>query len=297
MSITELTKLKGYNNNCGICGGTFKKGKLGSSCTLIRCTECGLIIRDLRLCEGKARNDIESGGSEVLDVVRLSLMKKYMLARVSKYFSSDKLRMLDVGFGGGFLLEKFAQMGNIVWGIDSSERRIDDLNLKLKYSDNIRIENGFIEDVNLPQNFFEVTYMIHIIEHLKDPIGSLAKINSSLKKGGVLFLVTPDAASKSLDLFKEDWWYFEDPTHYQFFSPLALYKLLRKTGFNIIEIKKIPLESFTLEANSLLRFVGLETLNYSLRNIFTLILSFFFNILRLVVPKMHPSICILARKE
>lgn len=284
-------------SNCWICGGKVEKFHLSPECTLYRCNKCGLILRNLQLCKAKARKSERLGGNASLDVLRLYYTKRAISGMIKKQFAHKKLNVLDIGFGRGSLLLRFAKEKHKVWGIDPDEELVTLLSNKTGGFRNINLLCGSLEDVQLPKKFFDIAYMFHVIEHFKEVNPCVKKLQESLKSGGILFIITPNGESKGIKLFNENWWYFEDPTHYQFFTPKSLKILLGNNGFEILEIRRPILESLTFEANSILRWSNLDIRNSILKISFLLLSSLFFLPIRFFYPSIHPSIEIIAQKK
>ena len=49
-----------------------------------------------------------------------------------------------------------------------------------------------LENVTLPNDYFDIIYMIHTLEHLKSPNEIFFKIKSALKSDGILYIEVPN---------------------------------------------------------------------------------------------------------
>jgi SAM-dependent methyltransferase len=220
--------------------------RIGPGCILWRCSSCGHILRDLELCNARARSH-PWGGSGSFDQVRSRLTLRNLRRALPK---SGRLDILEIGFGRGLLLSEFLDQGHRVSGIDPGmlER---DLAEPLRSLDTLYSEQA--ESVQLPGSAMDVIYGIHVVEHLSDPAVVFRDCQHALRDGGLLYLVTPNARSKGLTLFREAWWNLEDPTHVRFFSSRSISLMLRRAGFRRI-VTRIPIaDSLTVEISSLLR--------------------------------------------
>ena len=83
---------------------------------------------------------------------------------------------------------------------------------------------------------FDVITMIHVIEHLKNPIDILKKIKKILKKKGILIIETPDFDSAMARRYNLKFRLLHDKTHISLFSSESLIRLVRNLGFQIIKI-------------------------------------------------------------
>ncbi|MBN1756342.1 class I SAM-dependent methyltransferase [bacterium] len=282
---------------CPICGGKFKEINIGKSCLLLKCKQCGLLKRDLDKCFAHARAFQDFGGNSQLDKWRLANVKLLVDRIINKYFSNRKQSILDIGFGRGFLLKAFIREGHSVWGIDHDQRMVDKVSMDLERSYRSNIIHSELEKFEVPSGCFDIAYMVHVIEHLKNPSIVLGRLYEALKPGGILLIITPNGDSASLRLFKENWWFLEDPTHYYFYNHTSMHILLESAGFKIISRQPVLGESFTLEANSALRWLGFYNLNNPTLTFSSLGLSLLFNLIRIAYPDLHPSITAIARKK
>ncbi len=81
--------------------------------------------------------------------------------------------------------------------------------------------------------------MIHVIEHLFDPIGTLKICRRLLKPGGRLLVVTPNAASLGHAAFKAAWRGLEVPRHLFLFSRESLEICLEQAGFRVTRLRTL----------------------------------------------------------
>jgi len=109
----------------------------------------------------------------------------------------QKVRILDVGCGGGLLSEPMKKLGAEVVGIDASEKNIQIAKLHAK-KNNLDI-NYFCSS---PENFtkkmkFDVVLNMEIVEHVEDVDFFLKSSAKLLKKGGIMFVATLNKTLKS----------------------------------------------------------------------------------------------------
>jgi SAM-dependent methyltransferase len=141
-----------------------------------------------------------------------------------------KPRVLDAGCATGALLEKLRDRGWDVCGVEISpsagyarvERRLDVRSLPLE-------ENHF------PADSFDVLLASHLIEHLNAPGDFVRETYRILKKGGRLFVTTPNIGGFQARLFGGRWRsaIFD---HLYLFSKKTLSQLLSAAGFTIERI-------------------------------------------------------------
>ena len=132
--------------------------------------------------------------------IRISYIKENII-NTFKLKNNDKplkkLKILDIGCGGGLLSEPMCRLGAEVTGIDASEKNIQVAKLHAK-KNNLNI-NYFSKS---PENFktdikFDIILNMEIIEHVEDVDIFLKSCSSLLKKGGIMFVATINKTLKS----------------------------------------------------------------------------------------------------
>ena len=130
-----------------------------------------------------------------LDYIKKSIIKK--LKKVNNDNSLKKIKILDIGCGGGLLCEPLSKLGAQVVGIDASEKNIKIAKVHAK-KNNLRI-NYYCAS---PENFiskekFDVVLNMEIIEHVQNVNLFLKESSKFLKKNGIMFIATLNKTLKS----------------------------------------------------------------------------------------------------
>jgi SAM-dependent methyltransferase len=96
----------------------------------------------------------------------------------------------------------------------------------------IRIENGLIHDIAVPDDHFDVIIMDNSLEHTFDPNGALLKVFRLLRKGGGFFIAVPNSHGLSTKYLNANahW------GHWFLYSPRVLYDFLRSIGFVVTKV-------------------------------------------------------------
>lgn len=107
-----------------------------------------------------------------------------------------KLRLLDIGCGGGLLAEPLARLGAQVTAIDASEKNISIAKLHAE-RENLSIDYRAItaEELNTPP--YDVVTALEIIEHVDHVPQFIETCAARLKPGGMLFISTLNRTAKS----------------------------------------------------------------------------------------------------
>ena len=102
-----------------------------------------------------------------------------------------EVTVLEVGCGGGILLEEIAEMGFKTTGIDPAESSV---NVAISHSKeknlNIRYEIGRGENLPFESASFDVVLCCDVLEHVQDLPKVISEISRVLKRGGVFIYDT-----------------------------------------------------------------------------------------------------------
>lgn len=133
-------------------------------------------------------------------------------------------RLLDVGCGNGALLRSFQQLV-LHWQLAGTE-------LNDKYRAEIESIAGspalFTCALDEISETFDMISMLHVLEHIIDPLGFLAEVKDKLAPDGILLIDLPDYLYNPFDLLIAD--------HCSHFSTQTLQHILACAGFEIVTI-------------------------------------------------------------
>lgn len=162
------------------------------------------------------------------------LKNERVLAKLKRYRPEG--RFLDVGCNTGSLARAASDSGYSASGIDISEDAVsyarEVLGLDAHRGDFIRYP--------FPEDAFDVITLSHVLEHTKDPKGTLLKAYRSLKQGGILYLSVPDFGSPQARLFRQNWFHLDIPRHLYHFRKEVLMPVLREIGCRIEGVEQGP---------------------------------------------------------
>jgi|SRR5208282_5613916 2-polyprenyl-3-methyl-5-hydroxy-6-metoxy-1,4-benzoquinol methylase len=158
-----------------------------------------------------------------------------LLRNIKKYlgsFERGKSRFLDIGCGLGYLMDVAHDEGFQVSGVEFNH--VAAARLRSKYV--FPVYSGDVLDFE--DEPFDVITLMDVIEHFLDPMQSLAHIRNLVKPGGLLVLTTMDCdgiVSKLLGTRIEDFRRVRE--HVFFFTRRLMRDMLRKHGFDVMQIK------------------------------------------------------------
>ena len=119
-----------------------------------------------------------------------------VLATIDGYGPGPGGRVLDVGCGGGFLLEELARRGYSGTGIDLSPESVAIANQRLDEigaADRLRAEVGSAYEP--PAGPYDLVTLTDVLEHLEDPRACLRALRAQMNPGALLVISTPNRRS------------------------------------------------------------------------------------------------------
>lgn len=160
---------------------------------------------------------------------RLTMGYYYQLAQ--DYLPS-KNRILDVGCDVGYLLE-FAKADGFteLYGIEPIEAAAAAAEKNI----GAIVSREFYEEVDFPESYFDMITLVHVVDHLVDPIVTLKHSFYQLRDGGVVLAVVHNVQTVMSFLLGERFPPFNMYHHY-FFSKKTLGKLFETAGFEVIKV-------------------------------------------------------------
>lgn len=149
--------------------------------------------------------------------------------------------LLDLGCWVGFLLAEARERGwGRVTGVEPSEFGSRYARERLQ----LDVVRAGLFEAELPANGFDAVTLGDVIEHLTDPGAALDRIRPLLTDEGVLWMALPDAGSAVARAMGKRWWSVI-PTHVQYFTRASIATLLRRHGFDVLELDTAP-KAFTV---------------------------------------------------
>lgn len=197
--------------------------------------------------ESPAQVNDSSLDVQTKDKVFYEAWRQDLVHQIESHFGRLDVSVMDFGCGWCETLAYFKKQGMSCFGIDTAPEAIEygrSLGLNVEVSD--------LKEINPFGRKFDVVVMQNVLEHLADPIASVAEINNELLNPGGLFIVdVPNefnefqVAGKEVNDLNE--WWVAPPAHLNYFNRDSLKALLEGEGFNIVdELSSFPLELYLL---------------------------------------------------
>lgn len=137
-------------------------------------------------------------------------------------------KVLDIGCQTGIFLEALPDKIE-KYGVERSKWAGEYSRSIIK--GDIRI--GKIEEIEYPENHFDVINMSYVVEHLQSPLQTMEKIVSWLKKDGVIIISVPNFLSPCSIIFREFYRLADPRQHIYLTTKKSMAHLLKCLGVSI----------------------------------------------------------------
>ncbi len=185
----------------------------------MKCMICNSIMANK--CLGCGYKSIESSMPDNFyekkyfsSVITFESKPKHMRYVLRKCEAKGKI--LDIGCGMGLLLDEAKKIGCEGIGIEIS-------NYALEQRKDLDIRRDF----TFPDNYFDMVFMIGVIEHLQEPQSMINKIVKVLKKEGKLVITTVNSKLPHLT---------KPPEHLSYFNKRNIKMFLENNDFDVLSI-------------------------------------------------------------
>jgi 2-polyprenyl-3-methyl-5-hydroxy-6-metoxy-1,4-benzoquinol methylase len=157
---------------------------------------------------------------------------------IRKLFGNDRVRILDLGCGNGFVASRLSELGHDVTGIDAA---IDGIKVAQSTHSKTHFQQGSIYEDEWPdivKESFDCVISLEVVEHLFYPKVLFKRSYELIKDSGYLVVSTPyHGYLKNLALSLTNSWdkHFDvtwDGGHIKFFSQTTLERMAKDAGFH-----------------------------------------------------------------
>lgn len=210
----------------------------GNVFSVRRCTSCGLLFTSPR----PSMEDLfkhfyaDSYVCYRSDGVVTRLREHYLNAsryRRLKRLVPPKVRFLDVGCSYGAFIQFLDSATDWeVYGCEPQPEMADTARRQ-----GLEVETATLVEAGYPDNFFDVVYMSHVLEHVPDVRATIREAIRILRPGGLFITENPDIDAPSRSFFKEAWWGYHLPRHLTHFSKKSMATALSSVGFQVLSSK------------------------------------------------------------
>jgi methionine biosynthesis protein MetW len=192
-------------------------------------------MRDQEHYEGYWARLVQQSTGEPLE--KGALREEY----ITDYFSKGK-RVLDVGCGGGSLVDFAKDWYQEIHGVDISEVALQTATKRGMLCQPCNLN---AESLPYEAGYFDTVVALDVVEHVFDPFHFFRECNRVLKPGGGFILSTPNIGSvqRRLQLLifgrfplTTDGTYGYDGGHLHYWTPKDIVALGKKHGFKKVHI-------------------------------------------------------------
>ncbi len=218
---------------CQLCGShesvvLSNRGRHGKPLRTVICLQCGLVWSDPLPHNPREfyaqhyrlhyKGTYTPRPKHILRAGRLALARYQTI----RHLLPTPQTVLDVGSGGGEFIYLLHKLGHTVHGVEPNQGYA--AYARSEYG--LPVHIGFAQDVALPEEYFDVITMWHVLEHTERPAEVLLKLHRRLKPNGILVIEVPNVEATCQapqNTFHE--------AHIFNFNLPTLRKLAEKTGF------------------------------------------------------------------
>lgn len=221
------------NNETNKCSFCHKENEdtvvlTGPRYTIKKCQSCGLIYQEISSDFQYINYDNIYTDHPPSTKITYSQRKYFEgILRDIQPSQSGPGHLLEIGCSYGDLLDYFKEHGWTTRGIDRSSNAV-----QFARGRGLSCRNLPLEDYS-PDSKFDVIVMIHVIEHLPNPVESLPKIRSWLAPEGILYLRLPNVGSTFVTKNRSNFLGQLKPFEHLFYYSIdTIKKLLKNAGYS-----------------------------------------------------------------
>lgn len=149
-------------------------------------------------------------------------------------------RSLDVGCATGEMMLELRKRGFETFGVEPDPKAADYAKTRL----GLTVWNGGVEAVPVDVKPFDLVTLWHVLEHVHDLPGTLARLHQLTVPGGRLAIAVPNPRSQDAKAYKAEWVAWDAPRHLYHFEPDVLLELLNRSGFRAERKGAVAFDAF-----------------------------------------------------
>ena len=223
---TETNEFK----SCLICNHRHLVDLLGyEKDKLTRCKNCGFVFaKQIPTAEELMTTYNDYPRSNAISEITI---KRYceLLGNFDKYRQTNSL--IDVGAGDGHFVGIAKKMGWKTYATEFESRSV-----ALCREKGAITHEGKLDAQNYQPGMFDVVFSAEVIEHINNPVEEVQNFHQILRKGGLVYVTTPNFNSIARWYLKNKWNVIHYPEHLCYYTPKTLEKLFTDNGFKKVEI-------------------------------------------------------------
>jgi 2-polyprenyl-3-methyl-5-hydroxy-6-metoxy-1,4-benzoquinol methylase len=147
-----------------------------------------------------------------------------LLAQFEPFRKTNKI--LDIGCGSGYFLQEAKAKGWEVYGTEYTDEA-----MSIGQNKGINMQKGVLNPGNYSEGMFDVITSFEVIEHINNPKEEVGNIYKILRKGGLVYLTTPNFNALERFYLKGNYTVIDYPEHLSYYTAKTLNYLFTNNGF------------------------------------------------------------------
>jgi 2-polyprenyl-3-methyl-5-hydroxy-6-metoxy-1,4-benzoquinol methylase len=230
-------------NNCGACERevVFRQG-VAQKHQIVRCMNCGLMYAYPRATAAIAQYVAAGQTSEPMTLQTPSVIRSFdklpdyePIGVELRALRPQGKALLELGCHAGVLLDRFRSQGWKVSGVEPDSKAANFARSHYR----LDVKASTLEDAGYDPATFDAVVMLHVIEHLDDPAGTVGVAARVLRPGGFLVVETPVYDTLMYRLLGRRERSLSCDGHIVFYTDRTLAALLERCGFEIVTQRRV----------------------------------------------------------
>jgi SAM-dependent methyltransferase len=228
-------------NNCGSQEHAivFEAGKAQVN-QIVRCADCGLMYA-FPLQRSNLSQYLNNSPATLTDQ---STQVRHTADKMADYclIANDleallprKGALCEIGIYSGVLLGYLRSRGWTVSGIEPDGRAVD----YARRLFGLDVHHGTLDTASLDPDSIDAAIMLHVIEHLDDPAGTVDQVHRVLKPGAIFVVETPTYDSWTFKILGARERSVSCDGHIFFYTQETLSAVLQQHGFEIVKTQLV----------------------------------------------------------
>lgn len=227
----------GTSPNCPLCNQRGSEPLILPHTRIWKCTNptCGLRFAFPQLAEESLRKAYAElyypkaeGHRSAYENTPQEILRQVFQRLAGELGSLSGKKILDYGCGIGSLCRVALKYGMRPTGIEADPVAREQAGRSASFA---VYENLDALRATEPAVEFDMVCLWEVIEHLRDPWQDLENLRRVLKPHGRVVVSTPNANGWKARLLGRRWENHVNPTHFYYFSPIPLQRVLERAGF------------------------------------------------------------------
>jgi 2-polyprenyl-3-methyl-5-hydroxy-6-metoxy-1,4-benzoquinol methylase len=216
---------------------------------IVRCKNCALVYTSIRIESADTKEIYHDHAYEFERSARADALVdgrphgERVISQLTKHVPEGKL--IDIGCASGELMRQAERLGWKAEGVELAPHLSDTARKR-----GLAVKTGTLEDAHYPDATFDAATLLDVIEHLEDPLATLAEIHRILRPGGVLVIETPNWNSVYRRILRRWWAALQPRLHLLYLDPQSASNMLKFASFQTLEVTTEIVALFSAEGRA-----------------------------------------------